>query len=223
MSPIFNTPVTESCLVISIVSAAAPSKSRLIETVSQVHSNVLELVKHGVVNAAELMASAPYSDNHNDSCPSRQSGTQHTNSDLPLHRRPPLTAVSGSLSGDYRAPPVAAVSDFLPPNNRAHLSAESYDVPAHSKAPVTADSDTVLDSGVHLPSLLYEQPQHVDTALTSAPNKLSTDLTDSASPFTPRTQATYSMSSDEEQFSPPIYLKGERHEGEQLHVARYKH
>jgi len=112
------------CVAASSSGSSQVTRGRLMETVAKAHDNVLELVKHGVVQADEIIS---------------------PKSTLPVSMAAPV-----SQSG----------SEYM------------------GKA---GDS--------------------------AAPLKLETVESEDEFPSTPRTQAIFNMSSDEEHFSPPVYVK----------------
>lgn len=190
-------------------------------TINQVHDNMLELVKHGVVNPQQILHSTL--EKPDSSLPPVNSRQQAPADDVMMSSQAPADGVmmtSQEPADNDIMRPKATVSDQQL-QSQEHLerdvSTSVYDGTFH-QAPVDEQLQIDVSSSVSYGSKLSQSTRlslKFD-AQQDMENK-DDDCSDVGggwvSPFTPRTQATYSMTSDDEQFSPPIYMSKQHPSG----------
>ena len=195
-------------IILSFSEPEANSGSRLMSTINQVHDNMLELVKHGVVNPEQIIHSAPVTHlppvSKKQQAPAPDSNMRSQRDEDRVRTKPPTHTDSATETmQDVRLKESSL-------QTAAHGVIDSHQAPADITLHVDVSSTVSRSShSTHL-SLNFDAQQDMEA-------NESDNEGGWVSPFTPRTQATYSMTSDDdEQFSPPIYMSKQRPSGAEI-------
>ena len=179
-------------------------------TINQVHDNMLELVKHGVVNPEQIIHSAPVTHlppvSKQQQARAADSNTRSRRDEHRVSTKPPTHTDSATEE----------MQDLREPSSGLHIPAHGESGSGHHQAPAERNLDVDVSSTVSRSSHSTRLSLNFD-AQQDMQAKESDNEGGWVSPFTPRTQATYSMTSDDdEQFSPPIYMSKQRPSGAEI-------